>query len=117
MNAHVEINLAMILFLPWFLILGGLFWVYPRTPRTTARNLFDLASLGLATLAGVWGTWWSMENGDPGYGNLWKQILASSVSYGLFLGVMCLAIAVRHFTLGRRGASAAARSTLGKTSP
>jgi hypothetical protein len=104
MNAHVELNLAMILFLPWFLILGALFWVYPRGPRGAFRNVFDIASLGLATLAGVWGTWWSMENADPGYGNLWRQILASTISYGLFLAVMCVAIALRHVLLRRRAA-------------
>ena len=44
MNALVEINLALILFLPWFLILSVLFWVYPRQPRGLARRVFDLAA-------------------------------------------------------------------------
>ena|SRR5690349_15354546 len=105
MNAHVELNLAMILFLPWFLILGALFWIYPRGPRGAARNLFDTLSLGLATLAGVWGTWWSIGHADPGYGNLWKQILASTISYGMFLGVMVVAIAIRAVVLRPRVAA------------
>lgn len=101
MNAHVELNLAMILFLPWFAILGGLFWVYPRTPRDRARIAFDLGSLALATIAATLGTYWSFFNADPGAGSLWKQVLASTISYGLFLGVMTVAIIVRHRWLRR----------------
>ena len=29
MNAQIEVNLSLILFFPWFAILGVLFWVYP----------------------------------------------------------------------------------------
>lgn len=115
MNAHVELNLAMILFLPWFLILGALFWIYPRGPRSLARNLFDAGSLLLATLAGIWGTWWSIDNADPGYGNLWKQILASTISYGMFLAVMCVAIAVRWYVMRSRAVTSS--SALPETSP
>ena len=33
-------DLALILFLPWFLILGALYWYYPRTlPRTVGRRV------------------------------------------------------------------------------
>ena len=91
MHAQVELNLAMILFLPWFAILGGLFWIYPRGPRTAARNLFDAAALALAVLAGVLATWWSMHNADPQAGAIWKQVLASTLSYGAFLGVITAA--------------------------
>lgn len=96
MSPSVELNLAMILFLPWFAILGGLFWVYPRTPRTPARNAFDIASLVLAVLAAILGTWWSYANADLSVGTLWRQLLASTLSYALFLGVMGLAMWLRH---------------------
>ena len=33
MNPFVELNLALILFLPWFAILGVLYWMFPRQPR------------------------------------------------------------------------------------
>jgi hypothetical protein len=101
MNDHVALNLAMILFLPWFAILGVLYWVYPRVPRTAARRLFDAAALLAATLAAVFATWWSIRNADPGAGSLWKQVLASTLSYGAFLGVMTAAfLARRRWILG-----------------
>ena len=96
MSPSVELNLAMILFLPWFAILGGLYWVYPRTPRTPVRNAFDAASLLLAVVAAILGTWWSYAHADLSVGTLWRQLLASTVSYALFLGVMALATWLRH---------------------
>src|SRR5687767_1318073 len=102
MNPQIALNLAMILFLPWFAILGVLFWVYPRPP---GRRLFDATALALATLAGVLSTWWSMANADPTAGAIWKQVLASTLSYGAFLAVLTAA-----FFLRRRWLSAAAAS-------
>ena len=88
MNPQVELNLAMILFLPWFLILAWAYWAYPRSPRDAARLLADAAALAVATLAAVLSTWWSIHNADPGAGAIWKQVLASTLSYGAFLGVL-----------------------------
>jgi hypothetical protein len=95
MNPVVEFNLALILFLPWFVVLAVLYWIFPRQPRHLARRLFDLAALALAVALAAWGMWWSMENADPTAGAIWKQVLATSVSYGLFLGVMTAAIFLR----------------------
>ena len=49
MNPLIEYNLALILFLPWFLILGALYWIYPRQPRHAARVLFDIAAMAAST--------------------------------------------------------------------
>lgn len=95
MHPQIELNLALILFLPWFAILGVLFWVYPRTPRTGARRLFDLASLLLATGAAVAGMWWGMSNADAQSDPIWRQILASLMVYGLFLLVLGTAFWLR----------------------
>jgi len=116
MNPLVALNLALILFLPWYLILGGLFWFYPRQPRDAARRLFDLGSLALALFAAAMGTYWGMTHADPQPGVMWKQVLATSVSYGLFLAVLTLAILVRRPWLRRRagaGASGNRTSSLG----
>lgn len=96
MNAQVELNLALILFLPWFAILAALYWIYPRQPRNAARRLFDAIALALATALSAWGMHWGFLNADPNAGAIWKQVLATSVAYGLFLMVMTVAIALRH---------------------
>jgi hypothetical protein len=95
MNSQVQLNLALILFLPWFAILGYVFWRFPASPRTAARRSLDGASLFAATtLAGI-GMQWSFLHADPRYGGMWKQVLATSVAYGLFLLVLTVAVIVR----------------------
>jgi hypothetical protein len=95
MNPLVELNLALILFLPWFTILAVLFWKFPRAPRGWQRTLFDSTSLTLAVAAAAGGMYWSMENADATFGHMWQQVLATSVSYGLFLLVVTVALIVR----------------------
>lgn len=120
MNPQVELNLALILFIPWFSILAWLFWAYPRQPRGGARTAFDAASLILATLAAGWGMHWGFYNADPQAGAIWKQVLATSVAYGLFLAVMTAALILRWRWLRRRAATAASfssRPPAGKAEP
>ena len=96
MHADVQLNLALILFLPWYLILGALYWIYPRQPRTRRRRVFDAFALAVATVASALSMYWSMFNADPKWGPMWQQILATSVSYGVFLAVMTVALIVRY---------------------
>ncbi|MGQ4661099.1 hypothetical protein [Lysobacter sp. F6437] len=95
MNPLVELNLALILFLPWYAILAVLFWLFPRQPRTFARKAFDSASLVLATALSAWSMYWSMDTADPQHGHMWGQILATSLSYGVFLAAMAAAMLLR----------------------
>lgn len=95
MNPLVELNLTFILFLPWFLILGVLYWVYPRQPRHAARVFYDIASLAISVAAFLWSVYWSIGNADTSYGKLWPQILATALGYGVFLAVLGLAFFVR----------------------
>lgn len=88
MNPSVEFNLTLILFLPWFAILGALFWFYPREPRTAARRGFDLAVLILAMLTSWLAMRWGMLNADANAGAIWKQVLACLTAYGAFLAVL-----------------------------
>ena len=106
MNPSVEFNLTLILFLPWFVILGALFWFYPRRPRTAARRGFDLAALVLAGLASWVAMRWGMLNADPGAGAIWKQVLACLTAYGAFLAVLGSAWWLRARLLRRVGPSA-----------
>ncbi|MGO4222820.1 hypothetical protein AB4Y64_13330 [Lysobacter sp. TAF61] len=95
MSADVQLHLALILFAPWFAILSVLYWLYPRQPRGPARLLADSAALALATAAAMAGMYWGMWHADPGFGPMWKQVLATSLAYGLYLGVMTLALLLR----------------------
>jgi hypothetical protein len=91
----VQLHLALILFAPWFAVLSVLFWRYPRQPRGLARTLFDSASLTVATAAAFAGMYWGMAHADAGYGPMWKQVFATSLAYGLYLGVMAVALIAR----------------------
>jgi hypothetical protein len=97
MNPQIQINLALILFLPWYLILAWLYWAFPRQPRTALRRLFDLASLAFTVLASAASMHWSylVAAADASAGPIWRQILATSVSYGVFLAALTAAFAVR----------------------
>jgi len=101
MTPLFELNLTLLLFLPWFLILTVLFWFVPRKPRPAARVAFDLAALILAVAAFWYSMRWSVHSADPGYGKLWPQILATAVSYGVFLAVLGAAFALRAWWLRR----------------
>lgn len=106
MHPLAETNLALILFLPWFAILGVLFWAYPRQPRDRARRVFDLASLACAAVAFVLAVQWAYASADAGFGRMWKQVFATSVGYGVFLVVLLAAFLLRRRWLrgrARRG--------------
>lgn len=100
-SPDVQLNLALILFAPWFAVLSALYWRYPRQPRGPARALFDGLALAAATLAAFAGMHWGMRHGDATYGAMWKQILATSVAYGVYLAVMVAALVVRARLLPR----------------
>jgi len=101
MNPLAELNLTVILFFPWLVVLSVLFWVVPRAPRPPLRIVFDIASLVIAVIAFILSVHWSMRSADTGYGRLWPQILATAVSYGVFLAVLASAFAVRAWWLRR----------------
>ena len=101
MNPLIEYNLTLILFLPWFAILGTLFWCYPRQPCNAARRVFDAVSLLAALVAFLASIYWSYDNADLSYGKLWPQILATALGYGVWLAVMTMAFFVRRGWLSK----------------
>lgn len=96
--------LALILFLPWFLLMGALFRLFPRQPRDAARRRFDLAALAVAFVLSFGGMQWGYALGlaDVGTGTIWKQVLATLVAYGAFLAAMFVAVVLRGWWLQRR---------------
>jgi len=101
MNPLVELNLSLILFLPWFGILGTLFWLFPRQPRGARRVAFDIIALAVSIALFLWSVHWAMANADTRYGRLWPQILATALGYGVFLAVLGAASGLRHWLLVR----------------
>lgn len=97
--------LALVLFVPWFCLLGALFWFFPRQPRTGLRKTIDLAALALAFALSFGGMQLGYRMGvaDAGAGPIWRQVLATLVAYGAFLAVMSLAVPVRAWLLRRAG--------------
>ncbi len=95
--------LSLLLFLPWFCVMGALYWWFPRQPRYRARTLFDAAALLFALLASIASMHWGYRIGaaDAGVDGMWKQILAVLYAYGGFLAVMVLALLLRPRVLRR----------------
>jgi len=102
MNPLVEVNLTLILFLPWFLILATLFWIYPRQPRGPVRRLYDVVALLAALAMFVASLYWSHQVADPAHGRMWRQILATALGYGVFLAAMLFAVVLRMLLFRRR---------------
>lgn len=87
--------LSVILFFPWFAVVGAWFMLFPRRPGGAVRRLFELAILAVALVVSIWAMLWGIEHGDPSAGPIWKQVLATLLAYGAFLGVILLAWPVR----------------------
>jgi len=102
MNPFVQANLALVLFLPWFAILGVLFWAYPRQPRDARRRTFDVVSLVVSLALFVATLHWAQGIADRQYGQMWPQVLATSLGYGVWLAAMGLAWWLRRRWLRNR---------------
>jgi len=89
--------LSLLLFLPWFALLGTLYWCYPRTPRPLARRVFDAVVLLAALALSIGGMHWGYGAGaaDTRGGPIWRQVLAVLYAYGAFLAVLAVAIPLR----------------------
>ena len=101
MNEGIQLNLALILFLPWYGILAAGYWFYPRQPKSAARRLYDAGALLLTLLASIAAMHWGFLSADTSVGALWKQVLATSVSYGAFLGAITAAFFLRRHLILR----------------
>jgi predicted branched-subunit amino acid permease len=88
--------LALILFLPWFIIVGGAYWFLPKeSPRSAARNRIDVIALVIAVALSAVGMWLGMQADTTGYHPIWAQVLATLYAYGAFLGVLAIAAWLR----------------------
>ncbi len=95
MSQTVEIGLAFILFLPVFSILAALYCLFPRAPRGVVRLLADLAVMVAAAVLSIYAMRWGFHAATGVAGQLWKQIVATLLAYGVFLAVLCCAVPLR----------------------
>lgn len=103
--------LSLVLFLPWFALLGTLYWLFPRQPRDPARRAFDALALLLAFVLSIAAMLWGHHIGvvQDDAGPIWRQVLAVLYAYGAFLAVLVAAILLRGTWLARRATKAASK--------
>ena len=101
MNPSIELNLGLILLLPWYAILVVVYCRFPRMHRRAAHYAFDAAALLLALAATLSSLHWSLAIADPAHGKMWAQVLGTSISYGVFLAVMTCAWFLRRYAFHR----------------
>ncbi len=104
MHPQVELNLALILFLPWYLVIVVVYWRLRRWPARWSGRVFDLLAIALSIAAAAIAGPWALAEADDSIGSMWPQILATVVGYGAFLAVITLAALLRRLLAGPRSA-------------
>jgi hypothetical protein len=88
--------LALVLFAPWFAILGWVYWNYPKSHAVSpARTRFDIGALLLAVALSAVAMHWSYFLPFKNAGPLWPQVIATLAGYHAFLVVLLGAYLIR----------------------
>ena len=101
MPANIQTDLAFILFLPTFCIVGALYCFYPRTPRHVLRWFADLGVLAFAAVVSMIAARWGFRTATGVGGALWRQVLATLLAFACFFGVVGVAALLRRPWLRR----------------
>lgn len=89
-------NLALILFAPWFAILGWLYWAYPKSHQVSpARRRFDVIALLLAVILSAIAMRWAYFLHFENAGRIWPQVIATLAGYKVFLITLVVAYGLR----------------------
>lgn len=103
--------LAILLLLPWLLILCWGYWSYPKAiARTAPRRVFDLLMLTLALAAAVTCALRGfdavraplIDQFGRASGGIWQQVFPALYGYGAFAAVLLFALIVRQLCWRRR---------------
>ena len=88
--------LALILFAPWFAILGWAYWNYPKSHADSPpRRWFDIAALSVAVILSAAAMRWSYFLPFEHAGPIWAQVIATLAGYHAFLIVLAIALGWR----------------------
>jgi hypothetical protein len=96
--------LAILLLAPWLLVLGGLYWAYPKNlARTPSRRAFDVVALALVAFVTVEFAMLGFDHATlPGEnelghmsGAIWQQVLPALYGYAAFSVGLLLALLIR----------------------
>jgi len=101
MHSFFASDLSFLLFLPTFAIIGALYCTFPRRPRSALRWLADIAVVLAAAMLSIVAMRWGFRASIGTGGALWKQIIATLLTYGVFLGVLAIAAPLRALWLRR----------------
>jgi hypothetical protein len=81
--------LALVLFAPWFAILGWFYWAYPKSHVVSpARRRFDVAVLAAALAGSIGAMLVAYRMTWEGTGSMWPQVIATLAAYHAFLLVI-----------------------------
>lgn len=81
--------LALVLFAPWFALLGWCYWSFPRAHvAPPARRGFDVAVLVVALAASTAAMLFALRLPWADAGPLWPQVAATLAAYHAFLAVL-----------------------------
>ncbi|KFN42640.1 hypothetical protein [Arenimonas oryziterrae] len=88
--------LALVLFAPWFAILGWAYWAYPKSHAVTpARRRLDVIALLLAVVSSAIAMYLAYFLPFDGVGKMWPQVIATLAGYHAFLLVLVVAYFIR----------------------
>lgn len=88
--------LALILFLPWFAVLGFVFVWFPRAPpRSRGCRLFEMLALAFALLLSAWAARWALGHDWGRTGPIWPQVAAVLFAYAGWLLMLLAAAGIR----------------------
>jgi hypothetical protein len=98
--------LALLLFSPWFAILGWAYWKYPRR-QVAAGNTrrFDAGVLLAAVLLSAAAMRWTYGMHFQHAGTMWPQVMATLAGYHAFLAVLVAAWLLRGRLYAGKGGS------------
>jgi len=91
----LETGLALVLFLPTFAIIAGLYFAFPRTPRPRWRLAFDLFVVLAAAAASAAAMAWGFRIATGVGGAIWRQLLATLLAYAAFAAVIVAGLIAR----------------------